>query len=167
MRLLITGASGNLGGYLLRHLQDSTHHITAWSGSRSGDLFGFPLHPVDLTQAELVRAAFQAARPDAVLHAAAVASVAACHRDPGGARQVNVDATALLTDLCAASGARLLYVSTDLVFDGDRGNYDEADVPAPLSVYGQSKHTAEFAVLAEARNLVVRVSLLFGPTLTG
>src|SRR5947209_4869129 len=74
MGLLVTGASGNLGSYLRRHLQGSPH-LTAWSNSRSGDLFGQPLRPVDVSRAELVRAAFQAARPDAVLHAAAIATV--------------------------------------------------------------------------------------------
>jgi dTDP-4-dehydrorhamnose reductase len=157
MRVLVTGASGNLGGYLLRQLQGTGHAVTAWNGSRE----------CDLCQPATIRAAFAAARPDVVLHAAALATVAACHRDPDRARRVNVDATALLADLCAAGGARLVFVSTDLVFDGDRGDYAETDEPAPLSVYGRSKRAAELAVLTGPRHLVVRVSLLFGPTLTG
>src|SRR4051794_17774724 len=79
MRILVTGASGNLGGYLLRHLQSSPHTVVAWGGSRAGDRFGVPVLPVDLTDPDLVRMAFDAARPDAVLHAGALASVAACH----------------------------------------------------------------------------------------
>ncbi len=167
MRLLITGTSGNLGAYLLRHLQGGPHAVTAWSGSRGGDLFGFSLQPIDLTQPDVVRAVFAAAHPNAVLHAAALASVAACHRDPARARRVNVEATALLADLCAAAGVRLVFVSTDLVFDGEQGGYREADAPAPLSVYGQSKRDAELAVLGTPRGLVVRLSLLYGPSLTG
>ena len=56
MRVLLTGASGQLGSYLLRHLQGSAHAITAASGSQSGELFGCPLHSVDLSRAEAARA---------------------------------------------------------------------------------------------------------------
>jgi dTDP-4-dehydrorhamnose reductase len=67
--------------------------------------------------------------------------------------------------LAARAGARLLLVSTDLVFDGEQGNYRETDGSRPLSVYGHTKLAAEKAVLAYPRNLVARISLLFGPTL--
>src|SRR5262249_55315573 len=118
MRLLITGASGQLGAYLLRELQDQAD-VIAWSGSSRGRLFGFPLHPVDLGDADAVAAAFREARPEAILHAGAWARVADCCRDPQGARRVNTRGTAQLAELAAAIGSRLVMVSTDLVFDGE------------------------------------------------
>jgi dTDP-4-dehydrorhamnose reductase len=73
----------------------------------------------------------------------------------------------LLARLASDSGARLVYVSTDLVFDGEKGNYREGDDVNPLSVYARSKCDAERAVLTYTRHVVVRLSLLFGPSVVG
>src|SRR5881394_3672715 len=130
--LLLTGATGHLGAYVVRAAQDAGRALTAWSGTTGGDLFGMPVRPVELTDVAAVRAAFTAARPDVVLHAAAMANVAHCHARPDEARRVNVGATRTLVDLCAAAGARLVQVSTDLVFDGEAAPYREEDAPQPL-----------------------------------
>lgn len=167
MRILVTGASGVLGGYLLRQLSRTGHAVTAWSGSQPGQRFGIPLMPVPLTDLDLVRQALIAVRPDAILHAAAIASVAACFRSPESARRVNVAATRELVRLGSELSARFLFVSTDLVFDGQKGNYRESDAPRPLSIYARTKLAGEEAVLEYGRAAVVRVSLLFGPGLGG
>jgi dTDP-4-dehydrorhamnose reductase len=167
MRLLITGASGQLGGYLLRHMSDAGRTALAWSRMPRPNLFGVELEPVDLTRPDQVAAAFRRAHPDAVIHAAALSNVAECYRQPKRARHVNVEATAQLADLAAGAGCRLVYVSTDLVFDGAHGGYREQDPPAPLSIYGRTKLDAESAVLATPSGVVARVSLLFGPSLVG
>jgi dTDP-4-dehydrorhamnose reductase len=166
MRLLLTGASGQLGAYLLRQLRADGGEVVAWSGHDAGERFGTRLLPVDLADPDAVAAAFRAARPDVVLHAGAMARVAGCHRDPALARRVNTEATALLAELAAAAGGGLVFVSTDMVFDGERAPYREEDESAPLSVYGRTKADAEGAVRA-AGGLVVRVSLLYGPGLSG
>ncbi len=165
MRTLLTGASGQLGAYLLRELR-SAKSLTSWSGASAGELFGARLLPVDLADPDAVAAAFRAAQPDIVLHAGAMARLADCHRDPARAWRVNARGTAVLAELASAGKARLVMVSTDLVFDGERGWYREEDRPMPLSEYGRTKAAAEDAVLA-AGGVVVRVSLLFGPSLNG
>src|SRR5690348_11824270 len=114
MRILVTGASGQLGGYLLRELRRRGADAAAWAGTRGGRLFGYDLRPVDLTDADAVAAAFGEARPAAVLHAAALANVADCYRDPARARRVNAEGTARLAELAGRAGARLVSVSTDL-----------------------------------------------------
>jgi dTDP-4-dehydrorhamnose reductase len=167
MRVLVTGASGQLGGYVLRELIGRGSEVVAWSGSRSGQVGSVPLRPVDLANGDRVAAAFREARPTVVLHAAAVASVADCFRDQPRAWQVNARGTALLAELAAHAGARLVFVSTDLVFDGERGRYTESDAPAPLSIYGRTKAAAERAALDIPNSVVVRVSLLYGPSLVG
>jgi dTDP-4-dehydrorhamnose reductase len=167
MRLLLTGASGQLGGYLLQELQTAGADVVAWSGTRQGRLFGTTFRPIDLTIPDHVAAAFREAKPSLVVHSAAITTVAACYRDPRRANQVNVNATALLTELAAEAGVRFVFPSTDLVFDGDKGSYCEVDAPSPLSVYGRSKLEAEKPVLAYSRGVVARLSLLYGPTLVG
>jgi dTDP-4-dehydrorhamnose reductase len=166
-RWLLTGASGQLGAYLLRELAQNKQPVTAWSGKRRAALFGFDLEPVDLADPGQVTAAFERARPTAVIHAAALATIAECRRDPGRAWRINNDATGTLAHLCRRAGARLMYISTDLVFDGEQGGYREDDLPSPLSVYGRTKAAAERLVLAVPGAVVVRASLMLGPTLIG
>src|SRR5207248_11562960 len=89
MRVLLTGASGHLGGYLLRELQESGASVIAWSGSRAGTLCGVALQPVNLAEPDEVAAAFAAARPTLIIHAGAMASLAECFRDPERAERVN------------------------------------------------------------------------------
>jgi dTDP-4-dehydrorhamnose reductase len=165
MHILVTGASGVLGHYLLRQLSRTGHRVTAWSGSTTETAFGFRITPVPLTDGEALKQSLRATRPDLILHAAAIASVAACFRSPELAWRVNAEATRELVGLASESSARLLLVSTDLVFDGGQGRYGEADEARPLSVYGRTKLAAEEAVLGYDRAGVVRVSLLFGPAL--
>lgn len=167
MRLLVTGASGQLGGYLLRECRTHGDAVLAWSGQHDGERFGYPLRPVDLTDADAVTAAFREARPEVIVHAAARTAVADCLRDPRRAEQVNTDGSARLAEFADAAGVRLVHISTDMVFDGDRGGYREEDDTRPLSVYGRTKAAAEQVVLAQPRNLVVRLPLLFGPTQIG
>jgi dTDP-4-dehydrorhamnose reductase len=165
MRLLISGASGVLGRYLLQHLATTNHKVTAWSGEQSGAAFGFPLLPVPLTDADAIKHALRAAQPDAVIHAAAVASVAKCYESPDAAWHVNVDATRSLLTIASDLSARFVFVSTDLVFDGRHGSYKESDEARPLSIYAHTKLAAEQAVLAYDGGAAVRLSLLFGPAL--
>jgi dTDP-4-dehydrorhamnose reductase len=167
MRILVTGASGQLGGYLLRDLRRRDKSVIAWSGSRTGSLFDYPLRPVDLADKDAVTRSFREARPDVVLHAGALASVADCYRDAEHARRVNTHGTAMLVELAGEAAIRLVFVSTDLVFDGQRGGYREEDAVSPLSTYGRTKAEAEQAVRACPGGLVVRVPLLFGPSLIG
>jgi dTDP-4-dehydrorhamnose reductase len=167
MRLLLTGASGQLGGYLLQALASGPDEVIAWSGHRGGTLLGHPLQPVDLADSVAVAASFAVARPEVVLHAGAWARVADCFRDPNQARRVNVDGTATLCTLAERAGVRVVFVSTDMVFDGDKAPYREEDEPAPLSVYGRTKAEAETVVRQLPQNVVVRLSLLVGPSIVG
>ncbi|MBX7166641.1 MAG: SDR family oxidoreductase [Pirellulales bacterium] len=165
MHVLLTGASGQLGAYLLRALTRRGVATVAWSGRGTGTLFQTPLCSIDLADQAAVRAAFDDAAPDVVIHTAAMSAIADVLADPDRAHAVNTAGTCLLAELAAARRARLVYISTDLVFDGEESPCRETTPPRPLSIYGRTKLLAEPVVLDDAQGLVIRVSLLFGPTL--
>lgn len=150
-RIWITGAGGLLGNYLA---QTAPRFAPDWQP--------VPLRraELDLTDFAAVRARFQADRPDAVLHCAAIAHPPVCQREPAAAHRMNVEATRCLAEL--AADLPLLFYSSDLVFDGKRGNYTEADAPNPGSVYAETKVAAEQIVLANPRHTTLRLSLNFG-----
>lgn len=156
--LLLTGATGFLGRRLAPDLAASWTVIRAARGAEGPDSL-----PLDLEDPEAVRRAFDRVRPSAVVHAAAMARPDDCERDPERARRVNVDATRLIAELCGRSGARLVHLSTDLVFDGEKGWYGEDDAPNPISVYGRVKLAAEEAALAAAPGAcALRVASVYG-----
>lgn len=167
MRLLVTGASGQLGSYLVRESLRGGETVLAWSGQRRGELFGCPLRPVDLAEPDAIATAFRETRPDRVVHAAALAAVSDCYRAPRRAEQINMHGSTVLAELADRAKVPLVYVSTDMVFNGEHAPYREVDAVAPVSVYGRTKAEAERVVLASPRNTVARVPLMFGPTLTG
>src|SRR5207302_518915 len=140
--------------------------VTAWCHSRGGELFGFPLRPVELADPDGTARAFREAHPAAVLHCAAYPAIAHCYRHPQRAAAVNSAGTILLAELAAEAKARLIYTSTDLVFDGARGHYTEGDEAKPLSIYGTSKLAGENPVQTLG-GLVARISLMVGPTVIG
>jgi dTDP-4-dehydrorhamnose reductase len=120
---------------------------------------------LDLTDASAVRAAFLCQSPQLVIHCAALSKSPECQTSPALAREVNVEATALLAELAAA--IPLFFLSTDLVFDGRLGNYDETTPVSPLGVYAETKTAAEQIILANPIHSVVRLSLNGGTSPTG
>ena len=120
---------------------------------------------LELIDSEAVRKAFQRDRPQLVIHCAAMSRTLDCERDPRAAWSNNFEVTRTLTELSAE--IPLLSFSSDLVFDGLKGNYTEADTPNPISVYAESKLAAERVVLANPRHSVLRTSLNAGRTRGG
>jgi dTDP-4-dehydrorhamnose reductase len=167
MRVVLTGSSGQLGAYLVARLVEAGHEVRAWSGTETGTRDGRPLLPVELTDPKAIDRALAEADPEVILHAAAISTADAVRRDLARARAVNVEATAQLADWCQRHDRRLVFTSTDLVFDGARSWYREEDEAHPVLAYGQTKRAAEPAVLAIPRGLVARVSLLYGPARAG
>lgn len=160
-RVLLTGASGLLGGRLAPLL--ARDHTVVAAVHRAPAPDGFATVPFDLANPDTVAVAFEAARPDAVIHAAALADADACEREPERAVALNVTGTALLAVTCARRGARLVVLSTDLVFDGSKGGLREDDLAQPLLHYGRTKLEAEKEALRRCSgSVVVRVALVCG-----
>jgi dTDP-4-dehydrorhamnose reductase len=167
MRILLTGASGQLGAYLIDRLIDRGHEIIAWSGTEAGRRRGIAVIPVELTDARATEEALAEADPDAILHAAALSATESVRRDPVRASAINVDATTRIADWADRHRRRLVFTSTDLVFDGSRAWNREDDPAGPILEYGRTKHRAEPAVLSSGKGIVARISLLFGPSRCG
>jgi dTDP-4-dehydrorhamnose reductase len=128
--------------------------------------------PVALTRADLeltdfaaVAARYRQAPPAAIIHCAALSRSPDCQQDPARARLWNVEVTRILAEL--AADRPLIFLSTDLVFDGRQGSYREGDPVGPLSVYAETKVTAEAVVRRNPGHLVVRTSLNHGTSPTG
>ena len=151
----ITGAGGLIGHALFR--SPSVPPGTPPRGLQRSDL--------ELTDFFAVQQAFQSERPRAILHGAALSRSPACQANPGLAQQLNVDVTRHLAAL--ACEIPFFLFSTDLVFDGKKGGYQETDPVNPLSVYAETKIAAEQIVLANPRHTVLRTSLNHGISPTG
>jgi dTDP-4-dehydrorhamnose reductase len=164
MRILVTGASGKLGCYLLQHLA-GTDDVVAWTQGTRGEILGCSLTPVELTSARAVETAFEKSHPEVIIHTAAVTAVADCFLNPRLAHAVNAEGSRLLAELADGHDAQLIYVSTDMVFDGHEGWYTENATAKPVSTYGRSKLAGEQAVVAFRQHAVVRVSWMFGTAL--
>jgi dTDP-4-dehydrorhamnose reductase len=151
MRILITGGTGQLGRALRAAL--ATHDVTA------------PGHAeLDVTDAAAVEAAFNAHRPQAVVHCAALTDTTRCERDPQLAHAVNVTGTGNVAKAAARTGAVLIAVSTNEVFDGTKGApYVESDATHAANAYGASKLEGELrATLVDPDVRIVRTSWLYG-----
>jgi dTDP-4-dehydrorhamnose reductase len=112
-----------------------------------------------------VRQLYAKDRPQVIIHCAAIAKTAACQQNPSLARMINVEVTEFLANL--ASDSSFIFFSTDLVFDGRKGNYVESDPVNPLNVYAQTKVAAEEIVLRNPRHTILRTSLNYGFSPTG
>lgn len=169
MRILVTGANGLLGGFLVPALAAAGHDVlaTGLGPCRLTDPVSgaYRYSPLDVTDAMAVFGAVSAFSPDAIVHAAAVTQADDCEKDPIRCWTVNVTATRFLVEAARRQGAFLTYISTDFVFDGTSGPYREEDAPAPVNYYGCSKLAAEKAVLSGLDgSSVVRTVLVYGPS---
>ena len=167
MKILITGSNGLLGQKLvavLRHDPD----VQLIATSRGADRTPIPLGPqyrsMDITVQADVDSVFGATTPDAVIHTAAMTNVDACELAPAACQLQNVTATENLVQAAKRHGCHFIHLSTDFIFDGINGPYAEEDVPAPLSVYGQSKLDSERVVMEAglAKWAIARTIIVYG-----
>jgi dTDP-4-dehydrorhamnose reductase len=153
MKIVILGTGGRLGAALLREYRDKF------------EVTGFDRTQLDLSDMNGVREKLQETGFDVLINAAGFTKVDLCETEPDRAFLINAEAPRVLAEICGEMSSRLIHFSTDYVFDGEkREPYTEGDQAAPISIYGESKLAGEKNVLAaQDRNLVVRVSWVFGP----
>ncbi|OCT13999.1 dTDP-4-dehydrorhamnose reductase [Paenibacillus pectinilyticus] len=152
MKIAITGAGGQLG-YDLKRVLIPMHEVIAWNKEQ-----------LDITNEQEVAQMLLAARPEVVIHSAAYTNVDKAEMESERAYEVNAMGALHIAKACEEIGAKLVYVSTDYVFDGTKGApYTEADTPNPSNVYGHSKLLGEkFVSLSCSKHFIVRTSWLYG-----
>ena len=153
MKILVTGCSGQLGFDVCRELT-----------KRKIDYYGAVRKDFDLIDGKAAAAFVAAYAPDAVIHCAAYTDVDRAEDEVNVCRKINVDAARVMARVCKTIGAKMIYVSTDYVFDGIGGEfYPVNGLKAPLNVYGQSKSDGEEAVRGSLNEcFIVRTSWVFG-----
>lgn len=161
MRILVTGASGLLGGRLAT-LLSARHEVTGLTRRHQAPR-GLDCLSADLAEPGALAPVLARARPEAVVHCAALADAEVCEREPERAARDNEIATLNLARACASADSRLIVISTDLVFSGQAAFSAESVRPAPVMEYGRSKLRTEGAAERACPEVVLlRVALVCG-----
>ncbi|AGC46354.1 dTDP-4-dehydrorhamnose reductase [Myxococcus stipitatus DSM 14675] len=163
MRVLVTGSNGLVGSRACELLEKRGHAVVGLGRGprRTGGTYDYV--SVDLTRDADVAQALSSAAPDVVIHCASMTDVDSCEKNAEAAYAANVQATAAVARGARTAGAHLVHVSTDYVFDGDAGPYDEAAVPNPRGVYALTKHLGEQTVRVLAPgSAIARTAVVYG-----
>ena len=152
MRVLITGGSGQLGYDIAKLLEENN------------TMMYVPTHEeMDITDRDSVMMAFDSFKPDVVFHCAAYTAVDKAEEDKERCYDINVNGTKNIVDASDIYGSKVVYISTDYVFHGDKnGIYEASDITDPINYYGYTKYLGEQEVMKNSNNLVVRISWVFG-----
>ncbi len=170
MRILVTGASGLLGLNLALSAAGQaggSHLVYGTVKDHPLKTGAFTTIQTDLRITGAVEKLLEQTQPDWVIHCAAMANVDACEADPEQARQLNSELPEELARHVARGGARLVHISTDAVFDGQKGEYTEQDIPNPLGTYARTKLEGEHRVAAANPAAIIARVNLFGWSISG
>ena len=166
-KLLITGSNGFVAGSVIQQAK-GLEIIGIARAEKPVDAANMKYERMDLLETENLARLIETIKPDTVIHCAAVANIDFCENNPGIAEQVNVGITQTIAAACSRCGTKLIFCSTDTVFNGKKGNYTEADSPDPVNVYAITKAKAEQVVLnASPINVVARLALVTGLPVLG
>ena len=162
LKLLITGAGGLYGSKLAKIAVERNLEVYSCDVQESmvcGNFVKF-----DVSNRELVNEAFKRVKPDAVVHAATLTDVDKCELNKELAWKINVEGTRNIVESAKNAGSFLIYISTDYVFNGEKGMYNELDKPDPINHYGLTKLRAEELVKTQDEYFIARPSVIYGST---
>jgi len=160
MRVGITGASGMLGSMLVSHLSQS-YKVFATSRNKSVEGKNIDWDFFDLIDIKLLDEWLDKVKPDIVIHCAAIVNVDFCEENVELVTRLSVETTRVMADYLDSNGGRLIYISTDSVFDGEnQGAYSESDLVGPLNVYAKSKLMGEEFVQSMNYGLTLRTNII-------
>jgi len=163
LRILITGASGLYGSKLANLAEKKGHQVfSAYNQHQAA--FGKPVR-IEISDKDRVEKIFRELAPEIVVHAATLTDVDKCELNKELAWKINVEGTENITRAAKTSNAFLLYISTDYVFNGETGQYEETDLPDPINYYGLTKLKAEEQVKTITNDYcIARASVIYGAT---
>ena len=160
MKIGITGASGMLGTALVSRLS-KIHAIFATSRSKGAEGQNIEWSCFDLTDTTLLNKWLETNKPDVVIHCAAIVNVDLCEDNVKLATKLHIETTEVMANYLDSNGGRLIYISTDSVFDGEKqGAYSESDLVSPLNVYAKTKFFGEKSVQQMRNGLILRVNIV-------
>lgn len=152
MKVLVTGAKGQLGSDLCKELL-----------TRGIDCVGVDIEEMDITNESACKEVIAREKPDAIIHCAAYTAVDRAEDEPDSVRLINAKGTENIVDVAKEMDIKMMYISTDYVFDGKGERpWEPDDARAPLNVYGQTKYEGELAVEELRKFFIVRISWVFG-----
>jgi dTDP-4-dehydrorhamnose reductase len=161
MKVLIIGGGGQLGSKIIEKAE-GRFDVYATYMTRKPPLDPSKIYQVDKTDRKGIETLFQKLKPNVVIDTAALHSVDYCETHKDEAWAVNVDGTRNMAEACKKHDAKMVFVSTDYVFDGTNGNYFEEDPPKPINYYGLSKLKAEKMVAQTCENhIIARPSVIY------
>jgi dTDP-4-dehydrorhamnose reductase len=167
-RVLLTGSNGLLGQKIVNILAGRANVdllATSRGVNRYPERGGYLYEEVDLLDFDLLLNVFKHFKPTVLIHTAAMTKVDLCETHQQECDRINIAAVRNLAEMCKAHGTHLVHLSTDFVFDGKEGPYQETDAPNPLSHYGRSKWEAEKVVQEIGGSWsILRTMLLYGVT---
>ena len=171
-KILITGSNGLLGQKLVELIAQKTNYqlIATSRGENRLHLpnLNYEYHSLDITKNEEIEIVLSKFLPNIVIHTAAMTNVDECETNKEGCWAQNVVATENIAQFCAKKGIFLLHLSTDFIFDGKSGPYNENDTPNPISYYGESKLAAEKVLESTFKDIntnlyaIARTVLVYG-----
>ncbi len=172
MKILVTGANGFLGYYLSKQLLEREHEVIATGRGRCRLPFNdhklFHYESMDFTDPFAVHDVFEKYRPGVLIHAGAMTNVDECEQNQWQAYVTNVEGTVTMLLNAEEFKCFFVFVSTDFIFDGEKGMYNEDDLPGPVNFYGKTKWEAEAAVKEYDYDwAIVRTILVYGKPITG
>jgi len=167
-KILITGSNGLLGQNLVKKLQEKHSHIiygVSRGKNRIKNNKNFTYFDVDLTDKEEIVKLISKVKPQFIINTAAMTNVDTCELNKEACDKINVDAVKYLVELCELNDIHLIHLSTDFIFDGEKGYYKESDKPNPVNYYGLSKLRSEEVIQnSNIKNTILRTILVFGLT---
>ncbi|MBN1903404.1 SDR family oxidoreductase, partial [Candidatus Sumerlaeota bacterium] len=162
-KIFLTGGSGFLGWHVIRALAGRYELCCASHASPLPDMMNIRAMPVDFLTPCSLKNIIEPIEPDIVIHMAALSKTGFCEENPEIAHRINVEATREILEGTNPVLTRVIYISTDLVFDGSKGFYRESDIPNPTMVYSQTKLEAENLVQSRGGNYaILRLALMYG-----
>ena len=158
MKILVIGASGLVGNALFRAFASKHEIIGTFSAHPIGNLIR-----LDITNKAEVEGIFRRFMPDVVLLSAGLTNVELCEERQDLCQKINVEGTKNVVECIANLPAKLVFFSSDYIFDGRNGPYSETDTPNPINVYGLAKLEAETLIRNELKNyLIIRSTVIYG-----